>query len=328
MDSMEKDYEVMSRKEINSYRHKSERRWYRGLIAVNFIIIFFTVISLIANMDKDKIYFRNLQNDVKEVQSQIIDDINESKSDSPMSDEEEDDEETDAMDKVEKRLDKFPADIEAVVFGIIILIGIPIMSSYVYGLYRSMSVKVTEKNFPEIHEIICEYTVRLGLKKMPEVYIIQENGILNAMSTFIPFKQYIELYADLVEVAYREHNDLESLRFIIGHEMSHIRLSHSSMHYNVLIWFANYIPILSSTASRAREYSCDRIAQHLAGNDGIDAIMSLTVGKHLYKRVDKSDYIENTKGFFIWLYNLFVDHPVTTKRILALKMKEGSGKLY
>lgn len=93
----------------------------------------------------------------------------------------------------------------------------------------------------------------------------------------------------------------------------------------------NNVPILSSTASRAREYSCDRIAQILSGSDGIDAMMSLTAGIHLYKRVDKEDYLEHAKsvkGFFVWCYNLMSSHPVISKRVLALQMKEGSGKLY
>jgi hypothetical protein len=38
------------------------------------------------------------------------------------------------------------------------------------------------------------------------------------------------------------------------------------------------------------------VAQRLSGSDGIDAIMTLTAGIHLYKQVDKEDYIENAKN--------------------------------
>ncbi|MEL7659234.1 MAG: hypothetical protein AAGU75_25375, partial [Bacillota bacterium] len=79
------------------------------------------------------------------------------------------------------------------------------------------------------------------------------------------------------------------------------------------------------------EYSCDRIAQMLSGSDGVDAMMSLTTGIHLYKNVNQEDYIdhaENVKGFFVWCYNLGCSHPVMSKRVLALKNKEKSGDLY
>lgn len=52
---------------------------------------------------------------------------------------------------------------------------------------------------------------------------------------------------------------------------------------------------------------------------------------HLYKPVDKKDYLKYAKGvreFFVWCYNLIVGYPVITKRIEALEMKDGSGKLY
>lgn len=124
---------------------------------------------------------------------------------------------------------------------------------------------------------------------------------------------------------------MDTLRFIIGHEMAHIYLGHATLHYTYSILFSNIIPILSPTASRAREYSCDRIGQKLSGSDGIDAMMSLTAGIHLYKKVDKEDYLKQAKqvkGFFVWCYNLVSNHPVTSKRVQALAMKEGSGKLY
>lgn len=80
-----------------------------------------------------------------------------------------------------------------------------------------------------------------------------------------------------------------------------------------------------------RKDSCDRIAQKLSGSDGIEAMMTLTAGIHLYKKVDTEDYVEHAKtvkGFFVWCFNLVETHPIMSKRVLALTMKEGSGKLY
>ena len=75
----------------------------------------------------------------------------------------------------------------------------------------------------------------------------------------------------------------------------------------------------------------DRLAQKVTGIDGIDAMFALMVGKHLYKDVDKQAYLhyaQTVNGFFVWCVNLVSSHPVMTKRIQALAMKQGSGKLY
>lgn len=335
---METNYTVMNRKDINKLRHKAERRWYRRLVVINLLIIILAVAGLFASIADNSDYFEALEKDFVAVQNEIEADFNEVVEEVE-ADFNETVEELDktkekkeaAMDKFSETLKEFPSELKPFVIMLLLIIGAPFITSYLYAQFRSMSIKISEKNFPEIYAIVIEYTQKLGLKKTPRVYLIQGHGMLNAFAAFIPFKQYIELYADLVEVAYREHNDMETLRFIIGHEMAHIRLRHATLHYHLMTLFAKIIPIIGSTASRAREYSCDRIAQQLSGSDGIDAMMTLTAGIHLYKKVDKEDYIEyakNVKGLFVWCYNLVSTHPVTSKRVLALTMKEGSGKLF
>ena len=57
----------------------------------------------------------------------------------------------------------------------------------------------------------------------------------------------------------------------------------------------------------------------------------LFAGKHLYKKIDVHDYINNSndiKGFFVWCNNLVSSHPILPKRIRALVKGEGSGDLY
>ncbi len=207
-----------------------------------------------------------------------------------------------------------------------------IMSVYLYyAQYRANAIRITEKNFPEIYQVIEDYSKRLGMKKTPKVYLTQENGLMNAFATFILRRQYIVLLTDLFEVAYLEHHDLESIKFIIGHEMTHIRLRHATFLYQISILFANYVPIIGQALSRAREYSCDRVAQHLTGVSGVEPMLALVVGKHLYKKVDVEDYVKHcheTRGFFIFIYNLLSSHPIMPKRIQALLKDHGSGRLF
>lgn len=225
--------------------------------------------------------------------------------------------------------------VEAYAEVLFILIMLPLIlmaAVYLYyAQYRANSIRITEKNFPEIYQVVEDYSKRLGLKRVPKIYLTQENGVLNAFSTFILRRQYIVLLTDLFEVAYLEHHDLESMKFIIAHEMSHIRLRHATFSYQMSILFANYIPILSSTLSRAREYSCDRVAQHLVGVSGVEPMLALVVGKHLYKKVDIEDYVKHcreTRGFFVFLLNMLSTHPIMPKRIQALLKGSGSGRLF
>ena len=71
-----------------------------------------------------------------------------------------------------------------------------------YAQYRANSIRITEKNFPEIYQVVEDYSKRLGLKRVPKIYLTQENGVLNAFSTYILRRQYIVLLTDLFEVAY------------------------------------------------------------------------------------------------------------------------------
>lgn len=285
----------LTKKEINACRHKAEKRWYRRLCVLNLLIIIgaLCVIIYFAQEDAPK---------TLEMESEVI------------ADEEE----------VE----------DLVMYSVmifVVMLGLPLIVNYQYQKIRLASIRITEKNFPDIYHRVQLYAKRMDMKKVPEVYIVQQDGILNAFSSFVVRKQYIEIYADVFEIAYREYQDLDAISFIIAHEMAHIKYKHSTFWYSIKIWFAEIVPILGSTASRAREYSCDRLAQKVTGLDGIEAMFVLMAGKHLYKMVDVEDYLEYAKtvrGFFVWCNNLVSTHPVMTKRILALKQGEGSGKLY
>lgn len=305
--SENENYVVLSKKEIKSCRHKAEKRWYRRLVFINLLMVIIVVWSCIENFDKNMkraneeiLTFHEYMKSTEEIQAPSLD-------------------------------EEIPIEVQGLFVGIIMLGIFPFAINVLYAASRTKAIKITNKNFPEIYDIIIEHSKKLGLKKVPEAYVAQENGLLNAFAAFIIRKQYIQINADLFEIAYREHEDIDSISFIIAHELAHIKLRHATLWYNLPILYSSGLPIFGSTASRAREYSCDRLAQKLTGIDGVDAMMALMAGKHLYKQVDVEDYIESTKnvkGFFVWCYNLGASHPIMTKRIRALIAREGSGKLY
>lgn len=324
-------YPPIDRRILQQCRHKAEKRWYRRLFVLNILIIVIAIGYFIYSMEDNQKYFDDVYNYFAEsISAASNGDENAQTSDSKTEDGSDTAKAGDQT--LEEAVGKTPENIEYLVMVIFTIIAIPFVVSYAYAQYRSMSVRITEKTYPEIYAIVEEYAQKLGMKRVPKVYMVQGNGVLNAFSSFIPFRQYIEVYADLLEVAYREYHDMDTIRFIIAHEMAHIYYKHATMHYYYGMMFSQLIPIVGETASRAREYSCDRLAQLLSGSDGMDAMMTFIAGIHLYKQVDKVDYVKHAlevKGFFLFCYNLMCSHPVMTKRVIALADPERkSGKLY
>ncbi len=304
-------------------KHRLERRWYRRLIELNILIIVAVIIVFAVNFSDYKDFVWQAVWQVQEEMESVNADGGAGERDTKKENENGDDKEMLTEEDI-------PLGMQMIGYGFIILVIGYLALYYMYAQYRSMSLRITERNFPEVYRTIEEYANRLGIA-VPKAYVMQSNGVLNAFSTFLFRKQWILIHSELFEVAYREHKDMDALNFVIAHEMAHIYYGHATLHYNLPIWFSRLIPLVGSIASRTREYSCDRLAQRLTGTDGLDAMLALVVDRHLYKMIDKEDYIEemrNQRGFFIWLVNLLADHPVMCRRVPALVDGRGSGKLY
>ena len=217
---------------------------------------------------------------------------------------------------------------------LLLILAIPAITigimHYFYAKIRARSVRVTEKNFPEIYHKVEEFSKMLGLKKTPPVYIVQENGGLNASAWGIIGKRWSSISAEIVDIAYMENKDFKPAYFILAHELGHIYLGHSSVTHALLVALGIKIPIFGPLFSRSREYSCDRIAQLLTNSDGFEEMMILSAGRHLYKYVDREDYLADKKdsGIASFILNIQASHPLLPKRVAALTDPEKKdGKL-
>ena len=313
----------ITKQEAKQCKHRLERRWYRRLVELNLLIIALVVGVCIYNWkDNMKDAKQVLDNTAEEVTAMM------ENPDGEIEDKGEKKDGKKALWDIDE--EDVPMEMLFLVYGIIIYLGMLVIIYYYYAYYRSMALRITEKNFPKVYEIVEDYAKKLGIKT-PKVYVMQSSGVLNAFSTFLIGKQWIMINSELFEIAYREHKDMDSLKFVIAHEMAHIYYGHSTFHYKLSIIFSDIIPVVSQIASRTREYSCDRLAQRLTGVDGIDAMLALIVDRHLYKMVDKEDYLQEARaqrGVFLWIANMLADHPVSCKRIVALEEGRGSGKVY
>src|SRR5690606_14374038 len=121
------------------------------------------------------------------------------------------------------------------------------------GYLKGNAVEVSEKQFPEIYSIVVEQSNRLGLKYLPYVYLLQNGGVLNAFATRFFGANYVVIYSDVLEEAFEDN--IETVRFIIGHELGHVKRMH--MAKSVWLFPSFIIPFLNSAYSRACEYTCD-----------------------------------------------------------------------
>ena len=187
------------------------------------------------------------------------------------------------------------------------------------GFIKGNAVKASPHQFKEIFDIVNEQSKALGLKKVPKVYVLYVGGWINAFVAKFLRKYYVVLFAPVVEEAYKDGKD--TLRFIVGHELGHIKRNHLGFWVHFFTFPARLIPFLSNAYSRAREYTCDRIGYALAPNGAFKGMGLLAVGPLLYRKLDMKAWLsdgEEERGFATGLTELFSTHPHLINRMRAL----------
>lgn len=199
-----------------------------------------------------------------------------------------------------------------------------------YAKSRATSIQITEKQFPEVYQVMKNFSEKLDMGYVPEAYVVQAGGVLNAFATSFFSRKYISINSDIFELCYLEHKDLDTLAFVIGHELTHLKRKHATTGMAIVESFARMIPIWGATQSRVKEYTCDRHAAWLCP-EGVDGLIVLSAGKHLYKQVNIDEYLKtskNCKGIFCWVHNLTASHPIIPKRIKAIQNLDTHGEVF
>lgn len=231
-------------------------------------------------------------------------------------------EERESIDMVESL---HPALIMLAPLGFLLLIIYQI--GKIYGGARADGIRVTREQFGDVHKIWSEMAQQLGLKNVPELYIKNGNGTLNAFATCMPgYRNFGVIYSDILERAIA-NQDETILRFILGHELGHVRLKHVAWWSHLLGVIGNmpgFNYILGLPLSRSREYGCDKVGFALSQDTEQRGLLMLAAGKHLYREVNPEAYHAehiDKRSFWATISNFFGDHPNINWRIAALKQK-------
>ena len=192
-------------------------------------------------------------------------------------------------------------------------------NSIMLGSVRGNGVRLSERQFSDVYGRAAELSAKMGLRTVPDIFLVQSEGALNAFATRFFGRNMIVLYSEVFDLA-REQGEKE-LDFIIAHELAHIRRRH--IWKNLLIMPARFIPFLSQAYSRSCEYSCDREAALVTG-DGVAAKRALTLlgaGKGVYREVHETVWLEqihSESNGAVWLSEILSSHPNLPKRVQAV----------
>jgi hypothetical protein len=196
---------------------------------------------------------------------------------------------------------------------------------------RSNGVRMSPQQFPQVYEKVKELCEKMEIPTVPDVYVMESGGILNAFATRFFGRNMVVLYSDIFDLI--NHGGEKELSFVIAHELAHIKRNHITK--QLLILPAMWIPFVGEAYSRSCEYTCDRMAAYFTENSeaAMNGLTILAIGKALYRQVDRLEYLHQSnqeKGFFVWLVEKLSTHPALPKRIheIELFMENTSSDLF
>ncbi|MBN1990655.1 MAG: M48 family metallopeptidase [Bacteroidales bacterium] len=183
------------------------------------------------------------------------------------------------------------------------------------GLIKSFSVKLGEKQLPEVYKIVSDCSYRLGIKRTPNVYLLQAGGSLNAFSKKFFNSNYVVIYSDLLEAYYQ--GDKDAVEFVIAHELGHIKRNHFIK--ELFLAPSAVVPFLAAAYYRGCELTCDNIGKFFNPKGALSGLLMLAGGKVIYRELNLEAYINQEKtdaSFWRWLVEKFLSHPNLYKRLL------------
>lgn len=191
-----------------------------------------------------------------------------------------------------------------------------LLRAYMIGHY----VMVSEQQFPHLHKMVQEGAQALGLKDVPQAFVYNSSGVMNAMAlTLVGRTRYIWLTSQLIDA-----DDEEQVKFVIGHELGHHVAGHLDTFPSLLHFPAYMMPFLAQAYSRGRELTCDRVGYIVSNNlqASRTALQMLACGSaKLNAQMNPAAFeaqekmVPSIAGFFLHIFSLY---PRLTRRVEAV----------
>lgn len=182
------------------------------------------------------------------------------------------------------------------------------------GMIKSFSIKINEKQLPEIYKIVRRISQGLNIKNTPNIYLLQSGGSLNAFAKKYFNSNYVVIYSDLLEAYYE--GDQDAVEFVIAHELGHIKRNH--FFKELFLVPSLFVPFLALAYYRGCEFTCDNIGKFFNSRGAVKGLLILASGKKLHNHIVLEEYLKQQytdSDFWRWFAEKFLTHPSLYKRL-------------
>lgn len=191
------------------------------------------------------------------------------------------------------------------------------------------SVKVSRRQFPDLHRLIQECAQTLDVAT-PNVYVAQSPH-LNAGTYGTDTEAFIVLNSALVDAF-----DEAQLKFVLGHECGHLQNNHVVYRtaaeflaqgvISAVKWAMAPAQVALNAWSRRGEITCDRAGLLCCRDEevALSSMLRIAVGSQtLSEEIDVDEYLEQLEDLQEGMGRFreyLEDHPYLPKRVKALKL--------
>lgn len=204
-----------------------------------------------------------------------------------------------------------------ILYGLLISASILFAHALFLARLKGDGVRLSEHQLPMVHSRYAAACARLGLSKVPEIYVLQSHGALNAFATRFLSRDFVIVYSDLVDHC----EDPRQLDFVLGHELGYLAAGH--LKWNAVLLPFRLVPWLGAAYSRACEYTCDRVGFFVAGDSeqAMRGLCVLAAGGKLASQMNLTAFMNQrmeSGRFWAAISELVSSHPFLCKRVAAL----------
>lgn len=191
-----------------------------------------------------------------------------------------------------------------------------------YGKTASVEVELSQTQMPEVYKICQNYSKTLNIKSAPVLYFYTAGKPMGGILGVPIFTTVIRLNSNVAKSFYDTPEFKNALEFLIAADLGHIYLGHARPLHIFSTFIAKMIPVYGHMYNRVLNYSADKIAAALVGENAAQAVaMSVIKPKNTVsldsKHLFKEETLANNKfeKFCIWYNNILsYESPVAYRR--------------
>jgi hypothetical protein len=157
------------------------------------------------------------------------------------------------------------------------------------------------------------------MSRMPDAYLLQSGGVLNAFATRFFGSNFIVLYSDLLEAC---GDDEVARDFIVAHELGHLKAGHLTWRWLLLPGLL--VPFLGQAYSRACEYTSDRYGMAASADraSALNGLCILAAGGRHGPRVNRRALVAQRRDLataWMKIGQWLGTHPPIAQRLAVLE---------